>query len=412
MEKTCWRPFAYLVPDHLAAQDHLNAMAKKGWELDRIAWGYFAKFKRSQREDLTYFLDWTDPEKGEQEDYLQLCRDAGWDLAFQQRYWNIYASRPGSAPSPIQTDPELEYQRFRKKVLRRMGLTFGFVLLGLLPFLLLIQTDFSSFSSLSWIRRWEEVLSEDLFTTVLLFLVPFWGLCALTYCTMLARRLLHWKRKGRPCHSRGISGAILNLAIGFSLLLLLVAFVMDILYNGVSNTLAGRDLLSMFILVSGIFNYLQSRQAPKRWSMAPIILSLVVLFTCAVLHFPAQNVLPHRIPEPFSSRLYYSSDDPERTDTLLGSYLGWNTYYDNSSASGGDTYACTAHSWASPALAEYFVQGWSNHKVPIPGYENVWRNGNNITVLFRGSSYVLLYDAANPEAVPIDEALAWLESWA
>ena len=80
MEKTCWRPFAYLVPDHLAAQDHLNAMAKKGWELDRIAWGYFAKFKRSQREDLTYFLDWTDPEKGEQEDYLQLCRDAGWDL--------------------------------------------------------------------------------------------------------------------------------------------------------------------------------------------------------------------------------------------------------------------------------------------------------------------------------------------
>lgn len=405
MKETCWKPFAFLAVEHLAAQDFLNAMAAMGWELERIAWGYFAKFRRSQRKDLTYFLDWSDPEKEENEDYLRLCADAGWELALQQRYWNIYASRPGTAPSPIQTDPELEYQRFRKKVLRRMVLTCGFVLLGLLLAFLFVwpSVTFVPFSPLRWLRNWEEVLSEDLLTTVLLFLVPFWGLCAVTYCVMLARRLLHWKRRGHPFHSKGISGSVLNLAIGFSLLLLLVTFVMDILYNGVGN------LLSIFIFLSGIFNYLQSREAPKKRKPDAIIVFLLILLSCTVLHFPAQKVLPHRIPEPFSSRLYLSFGALEQTDTLLGSYSDWLAYYNGSNPT-SDTYSCSVYSWATPSLAEYFVQGWSDQKVPIPGYENVWKTGNFV-VLFRGSSYVLLYDH-DTEDLPIDEALAWLESWA
>lgn len=413
MKETCWKPFAFLAVEHLAAQDFLNAMAAKGWELERIAWGYFAKFRRSQRKDLTYFLDWSDPEKEENEDYLRLCADAGWELALQQRYWNIYASRPGTAPSPIQTDPELEYQRFRKKVLRRMALTCGFVLLGLLLAFLFVwpSVTFVSFSPLRWLRNWEEVLSEDLLTTVLLFLVPFWALCAAIYCVMLARRLLHWKRKGYPFRSKGISGSILNLSIGFSLLLLLVTYVVDILYNGVSGPLERPDLLSMFIFVSAIFNYLQSREAPKKRKPDAIIVFLLILLSCTVLHFPAQKVLPHRIPEPFSARIdqFFSGLPVEQTDTLLGSYSGWNAYYGSNSTS--DTYSCSVYSWATPSLAEYFVQGWSDQKVPVPGYENVWQTGNFV-VLFRGSSYVLLYDSDTPEKLPIDEALAWLESWA
>lgn len=52
-------------------------------------------------------------------------------------YLNIYASRPGTDPLPIQTDPALEYQRYRKKVLRRMLLADLPLLIPLLLILLL-----------------------------------------------------------------------------------------------------------------------------------------------------------------------------------------------------------------------------------------------------------------------------------
>ena len=411
MKETCWKPFAFLAVEHLAAQDFLNAMAAKGWELERIAWGYFAKFRRSQRKNLTYFLDWSDPEKEENEDYLRLCADAGWELALQQRYWNIYASRPGTAPSPIQTDPELEYQRFRKKVLRRMALTCGFVLLGLLLAFLFVwpSVTFVSFSPLRWLRNWEEVLSEDLLTTVLLFLVPFWALCAAIYCVMLARRLLHWKRKGYPFRSKGISGSILNLSIGFSLLLLLVTYVMDMLYNGVRSTMADLwNIPTTFVYVSSIFGYLQSRQAPKKRSLTPTIVFLLILMACSVLHFPAQSILPHRIPEfPSYSESAWS---PEQTDTLLGSYMYFKGSYNDPSL-GWQEYFGSVYAWATPSLAEYFVEARGDQRVPVPGYENVWRFGRS-TILLRGKAYAFLYNYDAPEAVPIDEILAWLESWA
>ena len=119
-ESTCWRLFSYLAIDYKAAQAELDRMAAEGWALERVHSGVLARFRRTDRTDLRYFLDWTDATKPEEHDYLQLCTEAGWELVETVGYLNIYASRPGTDPLPIQTDPALEYQRDPKKVLRRM----------------------------------------------------------------------------------------------------------------------------------------------------------------------------------------------------------------------------------------------------------------------------------------------------
>ena len=113
-ESTCWRLFSYLAIDYKAAQAELDRMAAEGWALERVHSGVLARFRRTDRTDLRYFLDWTDATKPEEHDYLQLCTEAGWELVETVGYLNIYASRPGTGPLPIQTDPALEYQRYRK----------------------------------------------------------------------------------------------------------------------------------------------------------------------------------------------------------------------------------------------------------------------------------------------------------
>ena len=79
MKDTCWKPFGFLVMDHREAQEFLNSMAAQGWEMADFRFGML-KFRRTERTDLRYFIDWTDPRKGEEEDYLQLCEEAGWEL--------------------------------------------------------------------------------------------------------------------------------------------------------------------------------------------------------------------------------------------------------------------------------------------------------------------------------------------
>ena len=67
--------------------------------------------------------DWLDPLKTDQPGYASLLAEAGWTRRALAGYQVIYEAPAGT--TPIQTDSELEYQRFRKKVLRRMLLGGG-----------------------------------------------------------------------------------------------------------------------------------------------------------------------------------------------------------------------------------------------------------------------------------------------
>lgn len=109
--------FGYSVMDAKAAEARLNRMGASGWKLDRIFFDEVARYVPTDR-PLSYCVDWCDANFDENDDYLQLCADAGWTFVAKRVYWNIYEAPAGTPP--IQTDSALEYERFRKQVWRRM----------------------------------------------------------------------------------------------------------------------------------------------------------------------------------------------------------------------------------------------------------------------------------------------------
>lgn len=115
--------FTFGVAERKAAQCWLEEMAEAGWELVKVKQGYFtrAKFKALERGDLRYSIDIADnPMKDwkERQDYSDLLAEAGWDLVGKINGMAIYKSKPGTAPAPIQTDPELEAKRYWKECMR------------------------------------------------------------------------------------------------------------------------------------------------------------------------------------------------------------------------------------------------------------------------------------------------------
>ena len=134
------RWFPYQLADAKAMAAELNRLAAEGWELEHIYLGLFARFRRTERRDLTYFLDWTSAL--EDAEYLQLCSDAGWAFVQSVGYLNFYAAKPDARPLPIQTDPELEYQRFQKKTARNVLFSAAYlaVLLAVCVWIMLTRT--------------------------------------------------------------------------------------------------------------------------------------------------------------------------------------------------------------------------------------------------------------------------------
>lgn len=120
-KNTRLRWFRYTAEDAKAAQAELDELASQGWELAEL--GIFtASFRRSEVPRRC----WVEPSrwksirrKDEQArtDYLELCGDAGWDLLDETGGLFYFQARPGTHPSPIQTDGSLEWEEVLKKSL-------------------------------------------------------------------------------------------------------------------------------------------------------------------------------------------------------------------------------------------------------------------------------------------------------
>lgn len=408
MKNTCWRPFSYLILDREGAQRRLNAMAARGWALDRVRFGLLARFRRTWRTDLRYFLDWSDPLFQEDPDYLQLCADAGWEPVQEVEYLNLYASRPGTSPSPIQTDPELEYQRFRKKVLRRMGIGVAVCLFALLP---LLFDLLSPSPSPAWLTA--PLLSSSLIFSALPFLLPCWLAGGAAYLILLLRRLWVWRRQiraGRPL--TGLAPWASRLwggirALGYLSLGLIIVFLLgDILLNGLLNPsyLVGALIGCGLVL---LWRRKNPRRKPPPRSMLALLGAMVL---CALLHGPARTIWPSRIPQPpaLGAQSRVIPGTVQRRDSLLGSQARWQEEFPL--ADRGDevcTVSCTAYTWSSPALAERFLSAEAAGMAPLPEEEGSWHS----TVVARGSSYLILnWYLRGPGVPPLEEAAAWLEA--
>ncbi len=143
MKKRKWGFFPYDMTAYKAAQAYLDKKAAKGWVLDKLVLGSFARFVPA--EGRVHAVDF-DPlsafDGGPDEDYLNLCADAGWELVKNKQRMLLFRSLPGVTPTPLQTDEGMEAERFWKKCIRR-NLIWTVILLIWLYGMLLLSTEMS-----------------------------------------------------------------------------------------------------------------------------------------------------------------------------------------------------------------------------------------------------------------------------
>ena len=117
--RTCW--FAYSAEDAKAAQAELDELAASGWELEELEF-VTARFRRTD----TPRVCWVEPARwrsaGRKDterraEYLELCREAGWELMDESRGLWYFRAEEGTSPAPIQTDETVEWETVWRKVL-------------------------------------------------------------------------------------------------------------------------------------------------------------------------------------------------------------------------------------------------------------------------------------------------------
>ena len=115
MRRKKYTLFNFCTGDFKGVEQYLNRQAAKGWKLDKVG-VLLGRFIWAERDDLRWCVDLADPkrEREEEEDYLGLCAEGGWDLAAKTNNMYLFCSRPGLRPAPVQTDPELELKNYYK----------------------------------------------------------------------------------------------------------------------------------------------------------------------------------------------------------------------------------------------------------------------------------------------------------
>lgn len=150
MRERKWALFPFDSIHFKAAQIWLDKKASDGWVLEHIYLRRIAKFVPAQGRKHFVDLDFnTELHTETGDDYLQLCEDAGWELVRHNPGLNIFRSKLGTHPAPIQSDTAMEAERYwkkcvRKQVLWEVGLLLFFVALFVL---LAIKGGFVGISS-------------------------------------------------------------------------------------------------------------------------------------------------------------------------------------------------------------------------------------------------------------------------
>lgn len=144
MRGKIYRPAQFYAYDHTGIQKHLEDMAAKGWLLDKM--GFLWRYRRIEPQRLrfavTYFPEASaydpDPAAGQQ-DYRELCLDAGWTHAATAGQLQIFYT-DAETPVPLETDPRIQVETIHR-AMRRSQIPSQILLavLGLAELLLLAR---------------------------------------------------------------------------------------------------------------------------------------------------------------------------------------------------------------------------------------------------------------------------------
>lgn len=148
-EKTTLKKFMLLpVTACDAIKEELESMALKGWKLKRMGVRY--EFEKIEPQRLTYTVDFfpkasvydTQPSDGTA-DYIECCRQAGWDLVAVHGTMHIFVSENEDAV-PIHTDETIRLKSVEKSMLKTNWATW-FAMPIILICDLALLFDFKSF---------------------------------------------------------------------------------------------------------------------------------------------------------------------------------------------------------------------------------------------------------------------------
>ncbi len=172
-----WVFFPYTAPDYKAAEDWLNERCQEGWRPEKFG-TFFQRIKllRQDGPPVCCCTDLYDTSSSPNRDYLALCQQAGWTRVGDINGIHLFVSQPGEKPAPIQTDQDMELERFKKFYLTRSlwGFALSLVILAALLGFFLWMGVFRPYGTATWtlapLRSWLSFLSLP---AILFFLLLF-----------------------------------------------------------------------------------------------------------------------------------------------------------------------------------------------------------------------------------------------
>ncbi len=416
--------FTYPVMDMKAAEAALNRRAEQGWRLEKIRLGLLASFVPAE-EQVCYCIDWIDPVlHPDRPSYAALLAEAGWRRRALVGSWAVYEAPAGTLP--IQTDSALEYQRFRKKVLRRTAISGGILGAVCLLILLVVALALANGGRYSWARLAEALAySNSSAAFLLLVLLGLAGGCL--WLGRMALRLRQWKRAARagepfPVPGRVSAGAAraLTLLAWLCLAAVLAAMALDIL-DGKARVGWAVGLAAGGLLAGKLYPDMDEELArrQRRLALGALVLAGVVLIApWAVpsgLTAPLYPDLPPKGVRVLPEAGYYRVALSEER-SLLAAYSRWQEgAEDQTSYLMGEYWSLRSDFLADRLTEECRAELGAAEE--LPGFESVWTGpvtwasgGQGDAYLIRRGNAVLRLECDVPLAgAALDGVITWLE---
>lgn len=171
---------------------YLEQMAARGWFAKERIGSTLWRFESGQPAQRRYWaavmpgssLLMTE-ESGEEADYRELCREAGWEPECGDHIWQIFYTERGDSV-PVETDPKLRLENIRSIILTPWAVAIDWIwtvfLVGLLLFVVMTETFMSS-------------AKQQAGAVVLLLMAAFW----------IGRQLqiMKWYKRAEECVAGG-----------------------------------------------------------------------------------------------------------------------------------------------------------------------------------------------------------------
>ncbi|MFC2032893.1 DUF2812 domain-containing protein [Chloroflexota bacterium] len=96
----------------------LRSMSQKGWDLFSVGLPGIYRFRAGEPRDYVYRLDYQTHKKKDEQEYLQLFSDAGWEHLGQMSTWHYFRkeAKEGEAPE-IFTDVESKVAKYKRRLI-------------------------------------------------------------------------------------------------------------------------------------------------------------------------------------------------------------------------------------------------------------------------------------------------------